>query len=71
MSIAEIESVFRDDQLRFAPDLKHSDAEVRKLAVGKTASGRYAFVVFTLREGKLRVVSAGYMHAKERKKYGV
>jgi uncharacterized DUF497 family protein len=38
-------------------------------AIGKTAAGRYVFVVFMLREiagsTKLRPISARYMHQKE------
>lgn len=43
--------------------------EPRMRAIGKTAAGRYVFVVFTLRlvngERKLRPISARYMHQKE------
>lgn len=43
--------------------------EPRMRAIGKSAAGRYVFVVYQLkqREGKtmLRPISARYMHAKE------
>ena len=46
----------------------HPD-EPRMRAIGKTAAGRYVFVVFMLREinqqTKLRPISARYMHQKE------
>lgn len=46
----------------------HPD-EPRMRAIGKTADGRYVFVVFMLREinqqTKLRPISARYMHQKE------
>ncbi|MTE02157.1 BrnT family toxin [Paracoccus sp. YIM 132242] len=43
--------------------------EARKRAIGKSATGRYVFVVFMLRDidgqTKLRPISARYMHQKE------
>ena len=43
--------------------------EPRMRAIGKTAAGRYVFLVFMLREidgeTKLRPISARYMHQKE------
>lgn len=43
--------------------------EARMRAIGKSAAGRYVFVVFMLREidgqTKLRPISARYMHEKE------
>ena len=46
---AEIEELFRASPA-VAPDMRHSAAEDRLLAVGRTAAGRALFVVFTLRE---------------------
>ena len=48
ISLAEIEQVFAE-LAQVAPDLKHSDSEPRQLSIGRTAAGRYAFVVFTMR----------------------
>lgn len=46
----------------------HPD-EPRMRAIGKTAAGRYVFLVFTYRQSagqmKLRPISARYMHEKE------
>jgi uncharacterized DUF497 family protein len=43
--------------------------EARQRAIGKSADGRYVFVVFMLREidsqTKLRPISPRYMHQKE------
>ncbi len=68
VSIAEIESVFRGDP-RIAPDPKHSSAEDRLIAVGRTSAGRPVFVAFTprVKDGRrlIRPVTARYMHAKE------
>ena len=66
--LVEIELVLSGDA-RIAPDLKHSDAEDRYIAVGRDSQGRAMFVAFTLREkgGRrlFRPVSARYMHEKE------
>lgn len=68
LSLAEVESVFADIVL-VAMDEAHSLLEPRQLAIGRTAAGRPAFVVFTLRRAdaglSIRPVSARYMHAKE------
>jgi uncharacterized protein len=72
VSIAEIEEIFSNNP-RVAPDLKHSDDEDRRIAVGRTNEGRPVFVAFTIRiRGKhrfIRPVSARYMHDKEIKAY--
>ncbi|MGC8476527.1 MAG: BrnT family toxin [Acetobacteraceae bacterium] len=51
------------------PDPRHSDAEVRFKAVGRTRTGRAVLVVFTLRPGadgtRIRPISARFMHRKE------
>lgn len=68
LSIAEIEEVFVQN-VRVAPDSKHSRDEDRSIAVGKTNAGRPVFVVFTIRTKNglrlLRPLTARYMHAKE------
>lgn len=55
------------------PDKTHSQTEIRSKAVGKTAAGRYVFLVFTIREkkggGYIRPISARYMHPKEIEHY--
>lgn len=67
-SLAEIEALLASDPL-IAPDLKHSAAEDRLIAVGRNAAGRPLSVAFTLRTvgGRrlIRPVSARTMHAKE------
>ena len=62
----EIEQVFRGTPA-VMPD--PFPGEPRMRAIGKTAAGRYVFVVFMPREisgqTKLRPISARYMHQKE------
>ena len=68
VSHAAIESVFGGPVSVF-PDPRHSDAEVRFKAVGRTKTGRAVLVVFTLRPGtdgtRIRPISARFMHRKE------
>jgi uncharacterized protein len=72
VSIEEIESLFSGN-VQISPDIKHSEAEERFLAIGKSIENRYIFVVFTLREKEeetfIRAISARYMRDKEVKKY--
>jgi uncharacterized DUF497 family protein len=72
VSPREIEDVFRGEVL-VAPDPKHSGAEARLIAVGRTRAGRAVFVAFTLRVkagvALIRPVSARYMHRKEIEAY--
>ena len=72
VSVAEVEGLF-SSPLLLIPDASHSQSEERLRAIGKTASGRSVFLVFTIRvrAGKrlIRPVSARYMHRKEVKHY--
>jgi uncharacterized DUF497 family protein len=56
-----------------APDMKHSGAEQRFIAIGKDKAGRPLFVAFTFRDHKgatfIRPISARYMHEKEIRAY--
>ena len=72
LSKAEVEAVVSGEPL-VLPDRSPQDAETRFNAVGRTAEGRYAFVVYTLRtrggEALVRPISARYMHRKEIEHY--
>jgi uncharacterized DUF497 family protein len=68
LSQAEIESVF-SGRVLILYDKGNSDAEPRFRAIGRTASGRRAFIVFTRRNGWVRPISARYMHKKEVDRY--
>lgn len=66
VSRTEIEEVFTGIPAVLADPFPE---EARMRAIGKSAAGRYVFVVFMLREidgqTKLRPISARYMHEKE------
>ena len=72
LAVATIEALFRQP-LAIMPDPAHSRAETRFKAIGRSESGRYVFMVFTLREQDaallIRPISARYMHQKEIRHY--
>ena len=71
VSQAEAESVFFNDPLIVVEDARHSEAEPRLNALGKTTQNRLLHITFTLRQNgtMIRVISAREMHRKERKAY--
>lgn len=71
VSMAEAEQVFFNDPLLLLEDAKHSQRESRIHALGKTDGERLLHITFTLRHNgeKIRVISAGDIHKKERKIY--
>jgi hypothetical protein len=50
-------------------DDKHSAVEQRFFALGMTGIGKGLFIVFTVRNARLRIISARPMSRKERKIY--
>ena len=64
---AECEQVFFNLPVIAGDDKKHSETENRFYVLGQTDSDRLIFLVFTLRNDKLRVISARDMNKKERK----
>ena len=66
VSFWEAEEVFFNQPIVLGPDVAHSDSEDRYFALGKTDSGRLLFVVFTLREQQIRIVTVRDMSTKER-----
>jgi uncharacterized protein len=71
VSQAEAESIFFNDPLIVAEDVKHSQREPRLNALGKTSQNRLLHITFTVRQNgtPIRVISARDMHRKERKTY--
>jgi uncharacterized DUF497 family protein len=65
----EAEQVFFNEPLIVVDDRKHSQDEPRWYGLGSTDSNRTLMVVFTLRNQKIRVISARDMSRKERKIY--
>ncbi len=69
VSPIECEELFFNAPLIVGDDEKHSIPEKRFYALGRTNLDRRLFIVFTVREKKLRVISARDMNRKERKIY--
>lgn len=61
----EIDEVFGDEQKQIYFDDKHSHQENRYIVIGKNKKNRILFLVVTEREGRVRCLSARYMHKKE------
>jgi len=65
----ECEQVFFNQPLIVAADRGHSADEERFFVLGQTDGGRELFLVFTLRDNLVRVISARDMSRRERKEY--
>jgi len=69
VSASECEQVFFNQPLALIEDVKHSKNEKRFYVLGHTNESRLLFVVFTLRNHLIRVISARTMSKKERTVY--
>ncbi|MDP1716174.1 MAG: BrnT family toxin [Anaerolineales bacterium] len=65
----ECEEVFFNLPLLLESDPDHSQKEPRYYVLGHTIAGRRLFIAFTIREDKIRVISARDMSKKERSIY--
>jgi uncharacterized protein len=66
---AECEQVFFNIPVITGDDERHSKTESRFYVLGQADSGRLLFLAFTVRNDKLRVISARDMNRKERRVY--
>lgn len=71
VSARECEEIFFNDPKVVFKDLKHSFIEDRIGILGKTNGGRLLHVIFTIRENKIRIISARDQNKKERKQYEI
>ena len=69
VSYLECEEVFFNQPLVVHEDEAHSGAENRYYGLGKTNDDRHLFIVFTIRNKKVRVISARDMKRRERRFY--
>lgn len=65
----EAEQVFVDSNVGIEKDIKHQEIEERYIAIGKTLDEKLLFVVFTMRNNVIRVISARRANQKERRLY--
>ncbi|MGE5620946.1 MAG: BrnT family toxin [archaeon] len=67
---SEAEEVFFNQPLIIDDDKTHSTGtESRYYALGKTTQNRKLFIAFTVRNGKIRVISARPMSSREKEIY--
>lgn len=69
VSKSECEQIFFNQPLIIGDDKKHSQLEIRYYSLGQTDSGRLLFIVSTIRNGFIRVISARDMSKKEKEVY--
>ncbi|MCD4706146.1 MAG: BrnT family toxin [Candidatus Sabulitectum sp.] len=69
VSNGECEEIFFNQPLIIIKDKKHSRAEMRYSALGRTDSHRQLTIIYTVRGKLIRIISARDMSRKERKYY--
>ena len=69
VSASKCEQVFFNKPLLLADDAKHSQNEKRYYVLGKTNEARKLFLVFTIRQSLIRVISARDINKAECKIY--
>lgn len=69
VNFQECEQVFFDDRLKTFYNAAHSQTEDRFVALGTTNKARKLYVIFTIRNEKVRIISARDMSKKERRLY--
>lgn len=69
VSEKEAEEVFFDKKRLTFKDHVHSDKEERHRVIGRTKRKRLLFVAFTIRNKKVRIISARDTNRKEAKLY--
>lgn len=65
----ECEEVFFNKQLVINKDQSHSQGEERFRVYGKTNIGRLLFIIITIRNNKIRIISCRDQNKKERKEF--
>ena len=63
---SECEQIFFNIPLIVADDKKYSQKEDRYYALGKTDKDRWIFIVFTIRNNHMRVISVRNMNKKQK-----
>ena len=69
ISSLEAESSFYDNNLVIFKDIKHSTNEDRFIAYGKSAYNNIIMIAFTIRNEKIRIISARKASRKEKDIY--
>ncbi len=66
---SESEQIFFNQPLIVHPDIRHSKNENRFYALGITDTERHLFIVFTIRDDLIRIISARDMNRREKGVY--
>jgi uncharacterized protein len=61
----EAEEAFKDKSAIFIEDEFHSEVETRFILFGKTRQSRHLYIAFTMRSGRIRVISMRDANRKE------
>jgi len=69
VSNGEAEEVFYDKNKMTTDDFLHSQLEKRFVLLGKTKTGRLLKLIYTVRQNKIRIISARDANRKEEKFY--
>lgn len=69
VSNQEVEEVFFDRYIKIFENIKHSQKEKRFTALGVTDKNRKLYLSFTIRNQKIRIISARDQSKKERRLY--
>lgn len=68
VSFRECEEIFMNKPLLLSKDKSHSEIEERFQALGVTNNRKLIFLAFTIRNNRIRVISARDQNRKERQK---
>lgn len=69
ITFEEAVTVFADPYLLFTQDSEHSQGEEREWAIGATENGLLTVVVFTMRDDRIRIISARMATKRECQSY--
>jgi len=65
----EAEEAFVDEKAIILKDIKHSKKEKRYLLLGRSVENKILLVAFTLRDARIRIISARIANKKEKGRY--
>lgn len=65
----DTEEVFLDKDLQIERDIKHQAEEERYIAIGRTLESEILFIIFTMRNNRIRIISGRRSNRKERRLY--
>jgi uncharacterized DUF497 family protein len=68
LSFSKAKLAFSDKKRIIALDVDHSKSEKRYFCIGRISDGRVVTVRFTIRNGHIRIIGAGYWR-KGKKRY--